>query len=481
MIAGRWTLRAVGFVSTIILARLLMPADFGLVAMAMLVIGALQVFAETGQRQAIVRLPDPTPEHYNAAWTFGILIGIAIAVLLALGAPIAARQFGDPRLSVVIWLLALRPLIQSFENIGLVELQRSLNFRRDLQIMLLGKLGGFIVTIVLAFALRNYWALIIGTLVQTALAVLLSYVFSSYRPRLSLRRLRDLWSFSAWSLVTNIAIYMGERADQAVVAGKFDTTTMGAYSMSAEFGAMPTEELVVPPVRALFAVYSRVAHDLEALREHYLTALSFLAIVASSTATGIALVAADAVSVVLGPRWEAAGTLVPWFALSAGVLGIARSVNAVLLARGHAQVNAWRAAAFVVVLLPLALLGADWRGPEGAAIARLLATLVFAPVMLLLAVRLLDISLTRLLGALWRPLAAAAVMAGAVLTAHPTLPATPPLRLGIEIATGAAVYSATLLILWLASGRPYGAEAITLSSLRKVANRRQTEARMRKR
>jgi O-antigen/teichoic acid export membrane protein len=465
MILGRWILRAVGFLSTIILARLLAPEDFGLIAVAMLVIGALQVLAETGQRQAIIRLKEPTQEHYDAAWTIGMLIGIAIAALLFAAAPMTARQFGEPRLTLIIWLLALRPLIQGFENIGIVEFQRALNFRRDLQIMLWGKFGGFVVTISLALWLRSYWALIAGTLAQTVLQVLLSYLYSTIRPRLGLAKVAELWSFSFWSLVTNIASYAGERADHAIIAGSLDTTTMGTYSVAAELGAMPTEELVVPPVRALFAVYSRVAHDLATLREHYLTALSFIAVVASSTSTGVALVAEDAVQVVLGSRWIAAAALLPWFAFAAGILGIARSVNAVLLAAGYARANAWRATAFAASLVPLALLGVGQQGAEGAAMARFAATCVFAPVMLYLAMRLLQIPARAMLAVLWRPLAAAAVMAAAVVMAHPHLPASSLLRLPLDAGIGAAVYGFVLYGLWAISGKPAGAERILATTL----------------
>lgn len=466
MVAGRWLLRSIGFISTIILARLLTPADFGLIAMAMLVIGALQVLAETGQRQAIIRLRSPTPEHYDTAWTVGILIGLAITVLLVIAGPLAAAQFEEPRLTWVMWLLALKPLIQSFENIGLVDLQRALNFRRDLQIMLYSKLGGFLVTIALALWFRNYWALIAGTLAQTSITVLLSYVFSRYRPRLGLAKVQELWSFSIWSLVTSVATYGGERVDHALVANEIGADALGTYSVGAELGALPTDELVVPPVRALFAVYSRVSHDVVALREHYLIALSFIAVVATSTSTGVALVAEDAVTVVLGARWQAAAPLIPWFALAAGILGVARSVNAVLLAAGHARANAWRAVAFAVALVPLAVIGLNWRGAEGAAIARLAVTMIFGPVMLYLAMRLLAIPFAALVAVLWRPIAAAAVMAVAVNIVHPWLPAVPLLRLGIDAAVGATVFGAMLFLTWVATGRPSGAEATLLKTLR---------------
>jgi O-antigen/teichoic acid export membrane protein len=465
MIAGRWVVRGIGLVSTVILARLLTPADFGLVATAMLVIGALQVLAETGQRQAIIRMAAPERAHYDTAWTIGVLIGIAIALCLAVAAPITAAKFQEPRLLPIMGLLALRPLIQGFENIGLVDFQRQLDFRRDLLVMLLGKVGSFAVTILLAFTLRDWRALIGGTLTGAVLAVGLSFVFSPYRPRLALSKAGEIWSFSGWALVTSIAAYAGERVDHAVVAARLDPATMGAYTVGQELASLPTEELVVPPVRALFAVYARIAHDAAALRGHYLSALGFIAIVASSTSTGMALVAQDAVALLLGPQWQQAASLIPWFALAAGTMGIARSVNAVLMAAGHVQANAWRMVLFAAVLLAASVWAVGWRGAEGAAIARFAVTLAFAPLMLWLAMHLLAIPASAMAALLWRPILAALGMAGAVLLLHPHLPPVALLRLPLEAGIGAAAYALLLAGLWWLAGRPDGAERTLLKNL----------------
>ncbi len=473
MVAGRWMLRGIGLVSTVILARLLVPADFGLIASAMLVIGALQVLTETGQRAAIIRMRDPQRAHYDSAWTMGLLIGFSVAGVLALLAPFVAVWLDDPRLSWIVWALALRPVIQAFENIGLVDLQRHFDFRRDLQIMLFGKLAGFAVTVTLAFLLRNYWALIAGTLAQAVVGVVVSYVFIPYRPRMALSRARELWSFSIWSLVTSIGNYCATRADHVAVAATLGPEAMGTYTVGAELAALPTEELVVPPVRALYAVYARVSHDQAAMQAHYLTALSFVALVACATGTGMALVAEDVVAVVLGPRWSGAVQVLPWIAVASGAMGVARSVNPVLLAAGHARANALRALAFAGFLLCAALIGADWRGVEGVAIAYLVVTLAFVPIMFALLVRILNVPVTGIVRAVWRPLCAAAGMAGVVIAVHPHLPSVPWIRLIGDAAAGALAYAIVLVGLWAAAGRPDGVERTILSFLGKVHLRHQ--------
>jgi lipopolysaccharide exporter len=465
MVASRWALRMIGLASTIVLARLLTPQDFGLVAMAMLVVGLLEILGETGQRQAIIRMREPTREHYDTAWTFSVLIGVGTAAALALAAPVAARVFEEPRLVWIIGLLALRPLMIGLQNIGTVDLQRRFEFRRDQEIVIYAKLVSFVVTIALALLLRSYLALLASIIVHGLVQLVLSYVYSRYRPRLSLARARELWSFSAWTLVTHLTHFFSERTDQGAVGLWLGAPAMGTYTVAYEVATAPTEELIVPPDRALYAVYARAAGDPAALREHYLAALSFIALVAAATSTGVALVAEDAVRTLLGENWLAAIPLLPWLALGAGVLGIVRTAITALLAAGHAFANAMRGLAFVAMLVPLAWAGVGAYGMEGAAAARLLAALLIAPVLALLAVRLLGIPLRALVGAVWRPVAAAAAMAAAVRLVHPLLPPLPPLRLALDAGFGACVYAASVLALWHAAGRPRGPERTVLETV----------------
>ncbi|WP_144299636.1 lipopolysaccharide biosynthesis protein [Elioraea rosea] len=460
MIASRWMVRSIGLVSTVILARLLAPADFGLVAMAMLVVGAVEVLGHTGQRLAIIRLHEPTREHYDTAWTFGVLIGLTAALILSIAAPIAAQIFDEPRVTWIVWCLSLRPLMIGLENIGLVDLQRRLNFRRDQQVVLIAKLVAFVVTLSLAFLFRSYWALIAGILAQGLAQLSVSYHYSPYRPGFSLAKTHELWSFSSWTLVTHVSGYFADKVDQMTVGLSLGAPAMGTYAVGGELAALPTEELVVPPTRALYAVYSRVSHDAAALREHYLQALSFIALIACATSTGIALVAEDAVRVVLGEKWLETVPLLPWLALSAGLFGMARSAVSVLLAAGYARVNALRGLAFVTVLVPTTAIGVQLGGAEGVAIARLGVTAVIAPVMFLLLIRFLHLRVTDLTAALWRPLTAAALMAAAVMAAHPSMPTLPPLRLVAEAGLGAMVYVGSVFALWVTSGRPRGSEHV---------------------
>ena len=120
-------------------------------------------------------------------------------------APLVGGHFEDPRVTNVIRLLSLRAVVGGFQNIGVVTFRRELRFGREFQFGIVKKSATFVVTLVAAFVLRSYWALVIGQVVGRIVEVGVSYVMSDYRPRLSLRKVGDLWGFSRWLILARFS------------------------------------------------------------------------------------------------------------------------------------------------------------------------------------------------------------------------------------------------------------------------------------
>src|SRR5690606_13797927 len=114
--------------------------------------------------------------HFDSAWTLNVAFYTALTIVLVLLADSAAAFYQDPRLTNVIYVLGAGFLVQGFENIGIVQFRKELDFRKDFIMMLSKKLAGFLVTIPLAFVMRSYWALVVGMVLGNALSVLLSYL-----------------------------------------------------------------------------------------------------------------------------------------------------------------------------------------------------------------------------------------------------------------------------------------------------------------
>ena len=458
-IALRWSLRLTGLVSTLILARLLTPGDYGVVAIATLVVGTIEVFAQTGQYNALMRHPDPTREHYDSVWTVTALLGFALGCVIWALAPLGASYFHEPRATLVVKVLTVRTVMQGVQSVGVVNFSRELNFRRQYQLRMIPQALAFFITVGLGVALRNYWALVIGVISQSAIALVLSYLMAPHRPRFCFSKVREIWSFSIWSFFRNLGQYVNGQIDKLAVGGFGGAAAMGRYVVASDVAASPTQELVMPAVTALLPVMAKANGDRDAQRDLYLMTLSWSALVCASTSIGIALVAEDMVDLVLGPKWHDVWPLIPWFALSWGIVGLTSGVSSVLLAMGHAYASArlqWsRNACYALAIFPVAYL---FRDIETVAVTRFVVTVLVSPTIFMVLSRVLDVPLRQFASALWRPLSAGAIMAAIVLALNSQLASTGYARLALDLSTGSFTYVTALLALWWVTGRPPGVE-----------------------
>jgi lipopolysaccharide exporter len=455
MIALRWAIRLTGLVSTIILARLLTPADFGIVAIAMIVVGMLEILNQTGQKLAIIRHQNPTAAHYDSAWTVSVLIGFGIAVAIVAIAPLTKIYFHEPRAIVVMQCLALRAILGGLENIGTIDFRRDLQFNVFFLYNVYPKLISFVVTIGLALVLRNYWALVAGILTGQLAMTVLSFTMHPHRPRFSLEKVADIWSFSIWTFTRAIGNYLNTQVDQIAIGGISGAASMGRYSVATDVASSPSKEINDPMVAVLYPVMSKLLGDVERLRELYLRTLGWSAIICAAASVGVALVAPEMVHLVLGPKWVDVTPLMGWLALSAGVLGLSSGAYTLFDAVGLPHIGArmqWvRLVILAIAVFPVAFITRDL---QMIAATRLIVTIVFMPTLFFAVGRTIDVSPRDYLRALWRPFAAAAIMAACVVLANRVLPVSGNLKLVIDIVLGGVSFNAAIFALWIASGQP---------------------------
>ena len=458
MVAMRWAVRLVGVVSTIILARLLAPEDFGVMAIAMLVVAFVEVLAESGQHGALIRHREDTPDLYNAAWTLSVLQGVALSAVVLLAAPLGAIVFDAPEAQAVIAFLALRPLLLGFVNIGVVAYMKELNFRREFQFRVLEKAVTFVITIGLAFTLRNHWALAIGVVSGAFVQMALSYWLHPFKPRFSVARMGELISYSLHILVQAVTWFGWRRSDEFMVASVAGTGAMGQYVVAGNLATAPVEEAVLPAVRAVYPVYTRLRDDARALRDTYLLVFAAISAVVLPASVGIALVADDLVPVLLGPQWLETIGIIRWLALAVGLSVIAHSsetlLNATGLERRATQLCWLRLALFV----PAVVVAGRQGDVELIAFVRCLIALFVLPAFIAVAATRTGTAMADYAAVLWRPVLATLAMTVLLWWLADTVQTGPAARLAILIAAGAVAYSGTLMAAWYLAGRPAGPE-----------------------
>ncbi|MDX2222415.1 MAG: lipopolysaccharide biosynthesis protein [Rhodospirillaceae bacterium] len=472
MVAMRWGVRLIGLVSTVILARVLVPEDFGVVAMAMLVIAFLEVFADTGQQYALIRHPAPDRPLYDSAWSMSVLINTGITAILLAVAPLSETYFNDPRIAPVIQLLSLRVFFSGLINIGIIEFRRNLDFRREFQFWIARKLSTFVMTLGCVLIWPSYWSLAIGTVTGHAIEVVISYRMHPYRPRFNLSRVREIWSYSIWLLAASLGRFFESRIDEVVVAGVTDATRMGKYTISSELGSLPVTEVLDPVTRALFPNYVKLNNNPQALREAYLTVLNASILVAASLGVGIAMLSQDIVAVLLGDQWADISPLIGNFALAAAVIGVCNSVYPILNAVGESRQTAVQTWLRVVCYLPAMYWAATTAQLENFALARLGVSIVLVPTFFIRLRGVVPVAWLDLIKQCWRgPLAALAMAAALDSIAFGDVITISGVRLLVEVLIGATVFVATVIALWALAGRPDSVEKIALQAACRLLTR----------
>lgn len=463
MVLFKFIDRGLGLISTMILARLLVPEDFGLIAMAMSLVAILEVFGAFGFDMALITNPAAERRHYDTAWTFNVLFGLVCGLaLLALALP-AAGFFHETRLVPIVVVLAAASLVQGFENIGVVAFRKELRFDKEFRFLLGKRFAGLAVSIPLALVWQSYWALVAGILAGRITNVLLSYYVHPYRPRWSLAARGELLHFSKWLLLNNLLVFGRERSGDFAIGRLAGPRSLGLYSVGYELSYLPATELVAPINRAVFPAYAQMAAQLDLLKEHFLRVLGVIAVMVLPAGAGIALTAHLFVPLLLGPKWLDAVLIIQILALSGTLGALQTNFGAVYLAIGRPRITTEMMALNLLILIPLLIVLTRAQGPVGAAWSVLVTSLLMVGANVWRLVTTLDLHVTRLIAGLHRPLVAVLIMAATIVslpgfdTGMPATGSHALLLLG-AVVTGAITYIAALLGLWILENRPAGAE-----------------------
>ncbi|HTT11167.1 MAG TPA: lipopolysaccharide biosynthesis protein [Burkholderiaceae bacterium] len=475
MLLFRLTDRGLAFVSTIILARVLVPADFGLVAMAMSVIALIELTGAFSLEVGLIQRPHPTRAQYDTTWTLRLLFGVFGAVATAAAALPAAKFYNDDRLSLVLFALAGNWLVSSVDNIGVVDFRRELNFRREYFYLVSKRLIGLPVTLVLAITYRTYWALIAGTVAGTAGMVLCSYAMHPYRPRLSLAAWRELLSFSIWLFLNNLLSFLYWRLSHFIIGRSQGANALGIYTVATDFAALASTEITAPVNRAILPGLARMADSADGLKHGMLQITSAVLLVTLPAAFGMAAIAEPMVLTLLGNQWPGVVGVLQILAFAGALQSLTANNHSAYLAAAKTHVPVYINAAFVLTLIPLLYLLRAY-GVVGVAWAQFGAMVVSVTVSVGLMHRYLGTSLRDLAGAVWRPLSAAALMALAVYWLDQNqfgfTSALPPYaRLVLGVIAGVVLYIPLAGGLWVLSGRGEGLERVVYERARAVLQR----------
>jgi lipopolysaccharide exporter len=458
----RLSLRAIGLVSVVVLFRILSPEDFGIVALAMIVVGFVEVFAEFGFDQALLRNPNAERHDYDVAWTMNFIRGAAVAAGLWLAAPIAAHWFQEPRLVLVIRVLALAPLLDGLMNIATVDFAKDLQFHKEYKLKVSQKVVSFVVTLIAAFALRDFWALVIGTISSRLAGIVLGYSMHPYRPRLSLKGWQTLIKFSGWIMLNNLVLYAGNQTDKVLVQKSFSVHSVGILRVAEELSGM-VMELVWPIERALYAGYVKAVQLMDEFKRTVMRSIGLVAALGLPLSLALGLMAEPIVALVLGPKGKEAVPLVQLFVLHGAIRSCLCGVFPAFMVLNRPDINTKATMAAVTLRLVSLFALFPHFGLLAAPISLVAGSALTFAVLWYRLCQVAQMPWWELPRQLWRPVLASVLMSvgGGLLLPH--LDALNSF-LQVLLVSGVcvAVYLGCMWAFWLLAGKPDSAESVAI-------------------
>jgi len=435
----------------LVLARLLDPADFGLMGIALLVVSGLKKFSELGIEDALIqREEDNVDRHLNTAWCLQAFRGAALASVAFLSAPYIASFFGEPRAADVLRVISIAPLLFDLRNPGIVYFQKSLDFHKEFVYVMSGSVAYFCVALAYATVRPTVWALVFGYIAKNATQFLVSYLIHGYRPwpAFDLSSAKGLIGYGKWITGNSIVAFLFLQGDDVVIGWLLGATALGFYQLAYQLSNAPATEITDVVSSVMFPAYSQLQNDKDELREAFAKVLKMVSFIVFPTAVGILVVTPTFIQAFLGDKWVPMTMVMQILAIWGLLRAFASTSGPVWMAIGHPD--------YVTKLgvLKLALLGVLFYpvtvryGIEGIAVI-LVGTYLFVewPIGVYLTIKPINMTYTRYLRTLAYPLTASIVMGLTVALTQRLVDVRPAIEFVLLVVTGLVSYvlAATVL------------------------------------
>lgn len=382
--------RLAGLFSTFVLARLLSPADFGVVGVCLLAIALLETFSQTGFESALVHKKGDIARYLDSAFLVSALRGVFLGMVLFLSAPVVAAFFESPQSGELLRFLALTPVLGGLCNVGMVVFQKEIHFKKLFVYEMCTTIAYILFALPLAYVLRNAWALAWAVLASRLVTLAASYLLHPFRPsfRLDTSAARELFSFGKWLFWTHIILYFINEGQNAFVGKMLGTAALGCYAMAYKIAYLPVTEITFVVSRVMFPAYSKIQDDPSKTREVYNKTIHLLAFVSIPVSGLIYALSPDFITLFLGRKWVDAIPVIRVYAFTGFLVSIGAAAGPFLYGVGKPRIVTYilllRLLLTALLIYPLTL----WWGLMGTALSILLSTAVVEPLEVLIVARL---------------------------------------------------------------------------------------------
>ena len=331
--------QAVQFIVSIVLARLLLPEQFGLIGMLTVFLALGAVFLNSGFGSALIQKQDATEVHYSSVFYTNILLSLVAAGVLCLVAPLIARFYGEPMLTPLTRVLSLNSVLSAFGLIQVFLMTKRLDFKTQTKASLIASLAAGVVGIAMAVLDFGVWSLVAQSVSLTLFNTLLLWAFDTWRPQkvFSLAALRELFGFGSRLLASGLLDTVFSNVYNIVIGKLFSPAALGYYTRAYTLQQLPSQTLGGIVARVTFPLFAEIQGDPARVRNGFRKALRALALVNFPLMIGLLVCARPLVLTLLTEKWAPA---IPYLQLLCivGLLYPLHLINLnVLLAMGRSD------------------------------------------------------------------------------------------------------------------------------------------------
>jgi O-antigen/teichoic acid export membrane protein len=393
------------FVITSILARILSPTDFGMVAMATIFTGFAMIFGELGISSALVQKQDVTEEHWSSAFWLNLFFGIMLTIIFIYTAPYISLFYKRPELTALLQVLSLNFIFSSFTIIQQTILTREMNFRslmiRDLAAVIIAGIVGIMM------ACRGYgvWSLVVQSLVFSAMNGLLLWTMSPWRPkfRYSGQAIKDIFHFSKHMTGFQIVNYFARNVDSLLIGRYLGPHILGYYSLAYKLMMLPVQNFTWVISKVMFPAFSKIQGDPDKVRRNFLKMIKIVTLITFPVMSYLFVTAPELIHLVFGDRWNEAIPLVRILCFCGMVQSIGSLGGTIYLSQGKAGIQ-FKMSLISTFLLSLTLFFAVHFGIRAVTMAYTIFYLIWTHFSIAIVASLISLKLSKIYRTIVTPL-----------------------------------------------------------------------------
>lgn len=434
---------ALQFMQVVVLARLLTPADFGLVAIVITIVSFLQGLSDLGMSNGIIHHRDITQRELSSVYWLNLMMASALSLFIAVCSPFVSLFYNEPRLTIMLSLAGLTLIASAIGQQLRVKAERALNFKPLIFIELTCAAIAFVTTTLVAFYTKSASSLIIGLLLSNIILSILSWFFLSegWRPIFTFNwaDAQRFLSFGGYSSLSNIVGMINMQIDIVIGGRIFGATDLGAYSIARDL-SLRLAGLTNPiATRVAFPLMAEVQNSKTHLKYVYVRMLKMLSAINFPLYMGICVFRTEIILILFGEQWLASAPLLCVLAIWGMIRSLINPVGTLLYASGRVKsAFRWNAILFIFAI-PTVLIG-SLGGAKGLGLAQLFfIAVVFVPAWRYLIQPSTDISLSCYFSIFYRPLLIS-IITVTICYLSVTLFSQPEVRLSAAVIIGFIVY-----------------------------------------